>query len=252
MIPLERILPSHSKALIVPIDHGLAMGNIDGLEDPGGLLYELAREGVDGTLMSPGAARHFGSRWKANGRSLTLTLDFQLLGAMPGERGPVREIVRVSSVRQAIDLGADAVKALFVWGAGDELLARDVALIAAIAEQAHRHRLPLMVEPLWFGDALAATDRAAFVVHAARIAFELGADILKVPVVDASAVEAMLRWGAPVLFLGGPRREEPERMLADIKAGLEAGVSGVVMGRHVWQSPHMTATLMELREAMQR
>lgn len=250
MIPLERVLPPDSKSLIVPIDHGLTMGNVAGLEDPAELLQELAAAGVDGTLMSPGAARRFGSQWKADRRSLTITLDFQLLAAEPGELGPVRQIAQVSSVRQAVDLGADAVKALFVWGAGDELLARNVALIGSIAEEAHRARLPVMVEPLWFGGALSASDHEAFVVHAARIAFELGADILKVPVVEVTAVEAMLRWGAPVVFLGGPRRDEPNEMLADVRAGLAAGVSGIVIGRHVWQSPRMAAMLSELREAM--
>lgn len=251
MIPLDRILPPDRKALIVPIDHGLAMGNVAGLEDPAAMLRDLAREGVTGTLMSPGAARRFGHRWKGYGRSLTLTLDFQLLGSRPGEVGPVRGVAQVSSVRQAADLGADAVKTLFVWGAGDDLVTTDVAMIASAAEDAHRHGLPIMVEPLWFGETLDAAEHEPFVVHAARIAFELGADILKVPVVGPTAVETMLRWGAPIVFLGGARRDDATTLLAGVKAGLDAGVSGLVMGRNVWQSPRMGRVLAELREAMQ-
>lgn len=250
MKTIARVLPPETKVLIVPIDHGLAMGNVAGLEDPSATLQVLASNGVDGTLMSPGAARRLGGVTAEHQMSLTVTLDFQLLGEKAGDVGSVRGVAQACSVRQALELGADAVKVLFVWGAGDDLLVEDIKLIATVLEEAHLHGIPVMVEPLWFGSSLNEDEHEDFVVHAARIAFELGADILKVPVVGIASVEAMLRWGAPIVFLGGVKQNDPRSLLAGVKAGLEAGVSGVVIGRNVWQSDRMQAVLTELRGAI--
>ena len=89
------------------------------------------------------------------------------------------------------------------------------------------------------------------IVHAAVIAHDLGAPLLKVPVPDAArgagapvaAIERIVASvGVPVLFLGGPhRRGEPDAIVdeaADVVAG---GGAGLAIGRAVLLDPDPAA-----------
>ncbi len=83
-------------------------------------------------------------------------------------------------------------------------------------------------------------------VGAAVIAHDLGADILKLSVPDAepgrARVDAVRRVvgsvGVPVLFLGGPRRDDREALLAGIRDSMDGGAAGVAIGRAVYQDPN--------------
>jgi len=244
---IERLLPPQHKVLIVPIDHGLTMGNLPGLEEPERLLQCLIDLGIDGTLLSPGLARRLAPVWRGR-LSVTLTLDFQLLGERPGASQGVREVARIASPATAQQLGVDAVKMLMVWGVRDEVVTKNIELIAQTIEEARTAGLPVMVEPLWFGRPLPPEEFEAFVIHAARIAVELGAEILKIPVVSPQALEQITRWGVPVLFLGGSPQQDPEPLFKAIRAGLAHGVRGLVMGRNVWQNPNMEALISQLKD----
>ena len=74
------------KSVIIPIDHGLVMGNVRGLFDPVKTLKELIDLKIDGTLVSPGIAKItldlFTSR---NAPARILTADLPLLSNVPGE-----------------------------------------------------------------------------------------------------------------------------------------------------------------------
>ncbi len=98
---VTRVLPQDRPALIIPMDHGLTMGNLSGLQDPAALLGHLLDAGVDGTLMSPGLAKQLGSRCKAGGMSLTLTLDYQLWSDRAGEVESISEVSKPRCVARS-------------------------------------------------------------------------------------------------------------------------------------------------------
>src|SRR5713226_6212192 len=108
-----------------------------------------------------------------------------------------------------------------------------------------------MVEPVLWGRTVPDAERAhpRRVQSIARIAVELGADLLKVPYPDdpesfRTLVEAS---PVPVLILGGPRTETEREMLAGVAAALAAGARGVAFGRNVFQNRSPTATVRALR-----
>lgn len=245
---LRRVLPPERKTLIVPIDHGLGMGNLPGLERPRELLRALREAGVDGTLMSAGLAKRIGV--ERGPMSLTLTLDFQLWGNQPGLQEAIQAEIPVSTVRRAEALEAQAVKLLFPWGLAPQVIRENVAMIAQVAEEADRAGFPLMLEPLWMGPALSAEEQDRVIVHGARIALELGADILKIPAVGAAALEQILAWGVPTVFLGGAKQDNPETLYRRIAEGLRMGARGVVIGRNIWQRPDMPEAIAAIRALM--
>ncbi len=89
------------------------------------------------------------------------------------------------------------------------------------------------------------SHRVDDVVTAAVIAHDLGAPLLKVPVPEAGPgaerVDAVHRVvsgvGVPVLFLGGPRREAGEDVLAIARDVREGGGAGLAVGRAVLEDP---------------
>lgn len=245
---LNRILPQDRKTLIIPVDHGLGMGNVAGLEDPKKLLISLHEQGVHGTLMSAGLAKHMG-KYRGD-MSLTLTMDTQIWGDQPGKIEAIRAELPVTTVRRAEDLGADAVKVLFPWGLGEAILRENILMIAQIAEEADREGFPLMLEPLWMGPAVSPEEHDQIIVHGARISLELGADILKVPALGSKPLAQILAWEVPTVFLGGAKQDDPKALYARIKEGLQMGARGLVIGRNVWQRPDMDKAIAAIRELM--
>lgn len=247
---VTRVLPQGRPALIIPMDHGLTMGNLPGLQDPAALLEELLRAGVDGTLLSPGLAKRLGGRCREGGMSVTLTLDYQLWGDRAGTLERVSDVFAVCSVARARDLGADAVKLLMPYGLGREVTREVLRLAASVAEDAHAAGVPLMLEPLWMGDPLSPEEQDEVIVHGARVAVELGADILKIPALGRGALTQVLRWDVPTVFLGGARQDDPTALFGRIREGVALGARGVVVGRNVWQSPNMPEMIEALRGAL--
>jgi len=89
----------------------------------------------------------------------------------------------------------------------------------------------------------------------------MGAPLLKVPVPDAAPgaarVDAIARVvasvGAPVLFLGGPRRGAARAaVLAEIHDIVEGGGAGVAVGRLVLEDPDPAAMAEAVAAALRR
>jgi fructose-bisphosphate aldolase, class I len=244
---LRRVIPAERKVLIIPMDHGLVFGNITGLERPADLLSTLVASGVDGTLVSVGLARALGDLLATSGLSRTVPVDHQYFGTIPGSPGAISSVAPIVDVEQALAVGADAVKALFVWGLPDDVVQASILTAAAIAKQAQANAVPFMLEPLWFGAPLPPAEHDAIIVHASRIALELGADILKIPAVGVDALHQILAWGVPTVFLGGAKQDDPSALFNAIRSGLAAGAAGVVVGRNVWQRPDVSAAIAQIR-----
>ena len=92
-------------------------------------------------------------------------------------------------------------------------------------------------------------DDTGGVAHAARIAWELGCNVVKVPwngsvdsfhrVTDAVPI--------PVLIAGGPRDTSFRELLDIVEAAMGAGGGGVCMGRQVFGAEDPTAHVRALR-----
>lgn len=247
---IEHVLPAERAALIIPMDHGLSLGAIPGLEHPAALLRRLIDAQVDGTLMSAGMAKKLAPICKQAHLSLTITADDQYWGNIPGQPESIRGVLTACKVDRAEDVGGDVYKLIMGWGLPDEVMMQNLQVTAKAAEAAYDAGLPLMLEPLWFGPPLSAEEHDQVILHAARIAWEYGADILKIPAVGLQTLEKILLWDVPTVFLGGAKTDDRSALLERIRQGVQAGARGVVVGRNVWQSPDMDTVIGQLREAI--
>jgi class I fructose-bisphosphate aldolase len=207
------------------------------------MLEMLAEAGADAFLVGPGTARTYASVFAGRGApGLVLRLDWtnrwlgeNQLGYDEG-RGRL-----IASVEDAARLGADVVLVYMFLGYGDpDAEAAQVEDVARVAQDCDALGIGCIIEPMPRG-LLVGEDiyRADYVALGARIACELGADVLKTDYTGSAesfrqVIEASFR---PVLIAGGPKTETNREALEMVRGALDAGACGMFIGRNVFQAP---------------
>jgi DhnA family fructose-bisphosphate aldolase class Ia len=224
------------RSVIVAIDHGGIAGPIPGIEKPAPLLRTCVRGGADAVLTTRGFVKAAIQEWSpAIALILRLTGGFTVLGGRFEEE-------HISSPETALRYAAAAAAVTVKFGhhrEGDFI--RQASLVADSCEQ---WNLPLMVEAMAKGRDLKSTDLEG-VKLAARAAQEIGADIVKSyytgdPDSFRSVVEGC---PAPVVILGGEKTEDLGQVFTEVYDSLQAGGSGIAIGRNIWQHANPQAAV---------
>jgi len=245
---MGRIFGEDGRALILPVDHGLTLGRIEGLEDPVARVDGLLDLPCDALLMAPGLTRLTADRFArraAPARLLTLDTFFRL----PGETAAGAGLA--GSVEQAARLGVDCLKLFMAWNVPSRERAGTLSRIAEVVRRAEEFDLPVMLEPIAVGEQRT-PEAIAVEGDGARAALEVGADVIKVAY---PGPELMAAWAAelrlPLVILGGPRTGDAEGVITLAEEAVEHGARGIVIGRNVWQRPpDVTRALMQRLHAI--
>lgn len=227
-IRYSRIFAKDGRTVIVACDHAGYMGPLPGLEQPGRLLDTLVESGVDAVLTTRGIAKSFANRIGKLG--LILRADGGSSSASPVS-GALRPLF---SIEDACRFGADAVICMGMIGYPEE--PSSLQNLAGFTAEADKWGMPVIAEMLVNPkEGKRATHQE--LSFAMRIGVELGADFIKAsyagpPEVFRKTLECVYR---PVVVLGGEKVKDEQEMLENIAGALEAGASGVAIGRNVWQ-----------------
>jgi class I fructose-bisphosphate aldolase len=231
---MGRIFGEDGHTLVLPVDHGLTLGRIEGLEHPVARIEGLLDLPCDGLLMTAGVTRATVDLFAHRGapaRLLTLDSFFRGPGEVPAGTG------LVASVEQAVAFGVDCVKLLMAWNVSSAERSATLARIADVIRHAEAFDVPVMVEPIAVDEPRNA-ETIAIEGDAARAAMEIGADIIKVAY---PGPELMAAWSAelpvPLVILGGPRTGAAEGVVGFAEEAIRHGAKGIVIGRNVWQRP---------------
>lgn len=232
-IRLERIINRKTgRTVVVPMDHGVTLGPIHGLVNMREMVNEVARGGANAVLGHMGLPL-FGHR--EYGRDLGLIL--HLSGSTVWSPDPNTKVL-INSVEMALKMGADAVSIHINIGAEDESeMLRDLGVVSVAAME---WGVPLLAMMYTRGEKFKSEYDVEGVKHAARIAAELGADIVKVNYTGSVSSFRQVVEGCPipVVIAGGERADNEEKIFTVIRDSLEAGGAGVSVGRNVFQHPH--------------
>jgi DhnA family fructose-bisphosphate aldolase class Ia len=223
-----RLFPD-GRTLIVACDHGMIDGPAPGIADLGRTLEAVVAGGADGVMCSYGTATRFAPTLACIG--LVLRLDGA--GTRIGPKaGPGAQFY---TVEDALRLGADALCVTAFPGSPHE--AATLETLARVIREAHRWDIPVMAEIVPGGFDSPAEQRTLEAISvSARVAAELGADWVKIPYV--SGFEHVVRTCfVPIVILGGKKKADPGQTLAMLRASLDAGGAGAVIGRNIWQDP---------------
>ena len=258
---LHRILHQHGlangTAIFLPYDQGLEHGPRDffanpAASDPRYVLKLAVEGGFNGIAIQIGLAEKF--YWEYAGE-VPLVLKLNGKTDIPSDAEALSPIN--ASVAEAVRLGADAVGyTLYVGTPAQE---QDFAQYRQVREDARRFGMPLIVWAYPRGAAIEAKggkDSFYAVDYAARMASELGADVVKVnfphpekrtavkPEYDAdfssqATIDGVVRSANRTLLLvSGGSRAGDEAMLEKAREAMEAGATGLIFGRNVWQREH--------------
>jgi DhnA family fructose-bisphosphate aldolase class Ia len=249
-VRLNRILNAPGiGTLVVAFDHPVVLGPIPGTEDPCGQLSRFVRARVDAILLNLGILRRcIGCFPPAATPGLIARIDWTTIwnSLSQGENGVLRSCM-LAAPEDALRQGADAVLTYLVVGTGDaDFETQEIARNAEVARECERLGIPLIVETLARGKAVANPGDPKWLALHTRIAAELGADVIKT---DYSGSADTMRsvvenCPIPILVLGGSRNEAA---LEVIKGVMEAKAAGVFFGRNVFQSGDVEGFLAKAR-----
>ncbi|MEM2875136.1 MAG: 2-amino-3,7-dideoxy-D-threo-hept-6-ulosonate synthase [Candidatus Hadarchaeales archaeon] len=229
-IRLERIIDRRTRhTVIVPMDHGLSMGPIPGIEDMTRVIDKVAEGGANAVVLHKGIVR---AGHRGYGKDIGLLIHISgstSLGPDPNSK------VLVSSVEEAISLGADGISIHVNVGAPNEN--EQLEQLGRTAEACARWGMPLFAMMYPRGPKIKNQHNPELVAHAARVGAELGADIVKTVYTGSPSTFRKVVRGCPVpiVIAGGPKMSTPREVLEMAHEAMEAGAIGISIGRNIFQ-----------------
>jgi fructose-bisphosphate aldolase/2-amino-3,7-dideoxy-D-threo-hept-6-ulosonate synthase len=226
-IRIKRIFNIASgKTVIVPLDHGVSLGPINGLEDMDATVNMIVRGGANATVVHKGIVM---STNRSGGTDIGLVIH---LSASTSLNPDPNNKIAVCDVEEALSLGADAVSVHVNVGAKTESAMLEA--LGKTAKDCSRWGIPLLA--MMYPRGKDVTEDVKTVKLAARVGAELGADIIKCPYTGSceSFAEVVRGCPVPVVIAGGSKLSD-EQTLAMIEGAMKAGASGLSIGRNVFQ-----------------
>ena len=234
-IRLERIINRKTKkTIIIPMDHGLTVGPLPGLEDLGKMVDLVANGGANAVLGHIGLPI-YGHR--GYGRDVGLILHLSGSTAYSTEKD---NKVLVNTVEEALRVGADAASIhINIGGAQD---AQMLEILGNVSRDCRKWGMPLLAMMYPRGENITNPNDVELVKTVARIGAELGVDIVKTNWTGDidSFKEVVKGCPAPILVAGG-EVTSPKDVFQVTKDAMDAGAKGVAYGRNVFQAENPTA-----------
>lgn len=217
---LHRIL-KNGRTLILPMDHG-ATKIEKGLENIDEILRTVS-DYIDAVVLHKGIVKQ--SKIIAD---LDIGLIVHLSASTHLSKDPNDKRI-VSTVENALKIGADAVSAHV--NVGSETEARQIEDLGRICDVADEYGVPVLAMIYPRGKVEVNTET---VTQVARLGYELGADIVKVPFVE-NFNQVVKFCKIPVVIAGGSKESEFE-LFKKVEIAMESGAAGVAVGRNIFSS----------------
>ena len=222
---LDRI-STNDRYLIVPMDHGITMGAVEGLVDIESTIDGVTSGGADAVLTQRGIAPRVHANKNDAGYIVHLNGSTTI--------GPDESDKRVTgTVEDAVRAGADAVS--FHINVGSEYEPNQIEDLAELTADAERLGLPVLAMAYARGPGVDSTDPESL-GHAVRLAEELGADVVKTGYSgDGDSFERVTEsTRLPVVIAGGSKGTDRETVEM-VRGAMDGDAAGVSMGRSIFQ-----------------
>ena len=239
---IRRIVDSDTgKACLLSFTTGFQVGRVAGMEDLPAMVGGLASSGhLTGAVVHAGVVDSLLARFP----ELPCGVIVDLFGGtwLKADLGAEQ----ICSLEHAVRVGADAVLTTVNLGAKDE--SRSLRLSGIVARQCAAWGMPLIVTIDTFQAAPSRQYSATLSGHGARLAFELGADLVVVNYPGAAEpfADAVRGVDIPILIGGAPSMETDEALLNSVDEAISAGASGVCIAGSIFWNDGPTETLGEL------
>jgi len=249
--------PRNGSLLVLPLDQGLEHGPTDFFPHPPavdpGYQFELAAAGgFSAIALGIGLAEKYMAGYAGR---VPLILKLNGKTNIPDDAEATSPLF--AAVEDAVRLGALAVG--YTMYVGSPRQHDEFRQFEQVRRDCERYGMPLVVWSYPRGSAVNAkggTNTLYAQDYAARVALELGADIVKLhepndSVTKVPAPYDQLREDAAarcarvvrsagrtmVLFSGGEKNDDDDAVLRKVELYMQSGASGVMFGRNMWLRP---------------
>ena len=212
--------------LIVPMDHGITIGAVQGLKNIESTIDAITAGGADAVLTQKGIAPRVHPNKNDAGYIVHLN-GSTAIGPDEDDKRPT------GTVKEAVRVGADAVS--FHINVGSDYEPDQLTELAEVTSEAAEYGMPVLAMAYARGPDIDENDPEAL-GHAVRLAEELGADVVKTSYSgDPESFEHVVEsTRLPVVIAGGSRGSDRET-IEMVRGTVDAGGSGVSMGRSIFQ-----------------
>jgi fructose-bisphosphate aldolase, class I len=219
------------KSVILAYDQGLEHGPSADFDnrnvDPAFIVEIASKGGFNGLALQKGIAEKY-----YDGK-VPLILKVNGKSSLPKGEPIARQNC---SVEYAVSLGAKAIGYTIYLGSGNE--SEMFAEFGRVQEKAREKGIAVITWVYPRGASIASDTSKEIVAYAARTALELGADAAKIKYTgDAQSFAWAVRAGGrtKVFMSGGPKAPTDDAFLAQVRGAIDAGATGIAVGRNVWQ-----------------
>jgi predicted phospho-2-dehydro-3-deoxyheptonate aldolase len=238
---LKRILGPDEKIVITPMDHGVSCGPILGLEEMCIALERAIRGGTDSIILHKGTFK------------IISEMDFPLPGLILHLSASTQlgldfhHKVLVGSVEEALRLGVDGVSVHINLGNENESFM--LGDLGEVADACRCWQMPLLVMVYVRGQNVSQPVSDKAIAHAVRVAWELGADIVKTaaPKKLETVKQITACCPVPVVIAGGGKEKNVQTFLDRIAGCIDSGAQGVAIGRNIFQDKSPVSLLQAVR-----
>lgn len=220
--------------ILVPMDHGITCGPMNGIHDIKKTIQTLANTKVDGVILHKGIIATCEQEFRSTEMALIMHLSASTSLAPTGGCKTI-----IGSVEEALAFGCDGVSVHV--NIGDEQEWRMLSEVGKVASDCYKYGMPLLAMVYARGPLTKDERSLEMVEHAARVGAELGADIVKVNYTGNVEEFKQVVNGCPVpvIIAGGQKSFSEQMFLKDIEDAMTTGIRGVSIGRNVFQSENM-------------
>ncbi|OTF03365.1 2-amino-3,7-dideoxy-D-threo-hept-6-ulosonate synthase [Halorubrum sp. SD612] len=222
---LDRI-STNDRYFVVPMDHGITMGAVEGLVDIESTIDGVTTGGADAVLTQRGIAERVHPNKNGAGYIAHLNGSTTI--------GPDESDKRVTGTAEdAVRAGADAVS--FHINVGSDHEPDQIEELAELTADAERLGLPVLAMAYARGPGVDESDPEAL-GHAVRLAEELGADVVKTGYSGDGDSFARVTESTrlPVVIAGGSKGTDRETVEM-VRGAMDGDAAGVSMGRSIFQ-----------------
>ena len=237
---MARLFANKGKLFVAAFDHPQIYGIMDGLQSTPDLVASLKRTKLDGFILNPGMVGHINPKAMDD---KVLVLRASVGGTMltyDSYDGNYHQ--SIASAELAASLGADAALFMFVLGGTRD---KDTQLeLARVCEDYHRLGIPVIAEVL--NADYTKNNETDFIASGARIAAEIGADIIKA-FYCKDFEKVTCNCPVPVILAGGPKDAD---ITAVVREVVSKGAKRLAFGRNLCQAEDIKGLVRDLDAAL--
>lgn len=226
-------IPGTDRFFFVPIDHGITVGPLEGLKNIHKTISEIDKGGATGIIMHKGLINEYIS---VHPRNCHLILH---LSGSTNYADDVNRKVLVATVEEALKYGADAVSVHINIGSKYEHeMLKD---LGSVSRECEFWGIPLIAMMYVRGEKIKNPFAADSVSHAVRVAYELGADIIKTVYTGSKETfrEVIESVPVPIVIAGGEKINDLKAFFKLVEDSMQAGAKGVSIGRNIFQAENI-------------